>query len=181
MNKIKSYFTIGVFSLLVFVLPAVASAQWQGRNDDYWNGRNGRNIHGTIHSLEDRAREFDRQVNRVDNRRDDRRWDRYDRYDRLDTLASRFKNAAENLEDEFGRGRNLNNSRDEARRVLDLGSQIDQVVYNSRGRRGGNVQYLEAEWRQIDTDLRALANVYGLNYTSRNGGWHNRIGFPLPY
>jgi hypothetical protein len=174
MNKIKSLLTIGAFSLLVFALPVIASAQWQGRNDDYWGGRNARNIRGTIVSLQNRARDFDRQVDRMDDRRDNRRYDRYDRYDRLDTLSSRFKSAADSLASEFGRGRNLNNSRDEAQRLLALGSQIDQVVDNSRGGRGGNAQYLESQWRQIEGDLRTIANFYGLNYTSRNGGWGNR-------
>jgi hypothetical protein len=188
MNRIRSLITIGAFSLLALGLPAMASAQWrdQNRNDDYGYGRYGRNIRGTIQSLEKRARNFDRHVSRVDDRRDDRsrdRWgrDRNDRFDSLDILATRFKNAAENLADEFGRGRNVNASRDEAQRVLSLGSQIDQIIYNSRGGRGSNVQYLEAEWRQIDSDLSTIARAYGLNYTSRNGGWRNRVGFPLPF
>src|SRR5262245_41065728 len=98
MNRIKSFIAVGAFSLVVLALPAVASAQWGGnnRNDDIWSGRNGNygNIRGTVQSLENRARNFDREVSRIDNRRDVR-YDRNDRFDNLDQLASRFKNAAE--------------------------------------------------------------------------------------
>ncbi len=188
MNRIKSFIVVGAFSLVVLALPGIASAQWGGnnRNDDIWAGRNGNygNIRGTVQSLENRARNFDRQVNRVDNRRD-ARYDRYDRVDNLDQLSSRFKNAAENLADEFGRGRNMNNSRDEAQRVLSLGSQIDQVMYNMSRNNGRNRNsdrgYLTSEWNQIDNDLRTIARAYGLNYQSRNGSWRNRVPFPLPF
>ena len=172
MNKIKSFIAIGAFSLLVFALPAVASAQWQSGNNGYWGGRGGSNIRGTVESLQNMARNFDNQVNRIDNRRDNRN-NRYDKFDQLDTLASRFKSATASLANEYGRGRNMTNSRDEASRVLSLGSQISSVVYNSRGR-VGNAQNVEAQWRQIDANLRTIANAYGLSYTSRNGGWGNR-------
>ena len=214
MNRIKSFIAIGAFSLLVLALPAVASAQWGGRNDDYYgNSRYGYgNIRGTIQSLENRARNFERQVDRIDDRRD-RRQDRYDpygrgsydpygrgsydpygrdrygrngrtdRFDNLDQLAQSFRDAAENLADEFGRGRNMNNSRDEAQRVISIGSQIDQVMFSSaNNRRVGNRANIESQWRQIDSDLRTIARAYGLNYSSRNNtGWRNRIPFPLPF
>ena len=214
MNRIKSFIAIGAFSLLVLALPAVASAQWGGRNDDYYgNSRYGYgNIRGTIQSLENRARNFERQVDRIDDRRD-RRQDRYDpygrgsydpygrgsydpygrdrygrngrtdRFDNLDQLAQSSRDAAENLADEFGRGRNMNNSRDEAQRVISIGSQIDQVMFSSaNNRRVGNRANIESQWRQIDSDLRTIARAYGLNYSSRNNtGWRNRIPFPLPF
>jgi len=184
MNRIKSFLTIGAFSVVVLALPAVASAQWGGnnRNDDIWAGRNGNygNIRGTVQSLENRARNFDREVSRVDNRRD-ARYDRYDRFDNLDQLASRFKNAAQNLADEYGRGRNMNNSRDEAQRVLSLGSQIGQVMYSNSRNNGRNRNsdrgYLMNDWGQIDRDLQTIARAYGLSYQSRNGSWRDRLPF----
>lgn len=188
MKRIKSFIAIGAFSLAVLALPAVASAQWRDQNNGYWGGNNGRygNIRGTVQSLQNRARNFDRQVSRVDNRRDDRsndRWgrDRYDRFDGLDRLASQFKNAAENLADEYGRGRSMNNSRDEAQRVLSIGSQIDQMMYGMRNGRNNSRVDLDSQWRQIERDLQTLSRAYGLNYQGRNGGWGNRTGFPLPY
>ena len=174
MKRIRSFIAVGAFSLLAFALPAVASAQWNGqnRNDDYW--RSNSNIRGTIQSLENRARNLDRQVNRIDDRRDNRQdrnvgYDRYDRIDNLDRLTTQFKNAAERLANEYGRGRNMNNSRDEAQRVLNLGSQIDQVIDNSRRSRNGNVAGLQNEWNQIENDLRTIARAYNLSYQNRNG------------
>src|SRR5580765_4897414 len=105
MNRIKSFIGIGAFSLLVLALPAVASAQWNG-NDRNAPWGNAGNIRGTVQSLQDRARNFDRQVNRVDDRRD-ARYDRYDKFDNLDRLSGQFKNAADKLANEYGRGRNL--------------------------------------------------------------------------
>jgi hypothetical protein len=174
MKRIKSLIAVGAFALAVMALPAVASAQWQGRNDDFY--RNGRlaNIRGNVMSLQNRARTFDRQVSGIDNRRD-RRNDRYDRIDTLDRLSTQFKNAAENLADEFGRGRNMGNSRDEAQRVLMLGSQIDQVLGDTRNGRNVNRAVLQSQWNQIERDLQTIARAYGMNYNSRN----NRSRFPF--
>jgi hypothetical protein len=111
---------------------------------------------------------------------DDRRNDRYgrnDRYDNLEELADRFSRATDDLADAYGRGRNMNNSRDEARRVLDIGSQIENVLYRGRSNRGAN------EWNQISRDLRIISDAYGLGYyngnRNRNGDWRNRV--PLPF
>lgn len=194
MKSIKSFIAIGAFALAVMALPAVASAQYRGQDNGYWSGNMGGygNIRGTVLNLQNKARNFDRQVNRIDDRRDNRQQDRYgrDRYDRvdnLDRLASQFKNAAENLADEVGRGRNIGNSRDEAQRVLSLGSQIDRELSQS-GRGGYNRNnggygrsndrgYLMSDWNQIERDLQTIARAYGLNYQNRNGGWTSRLPF----
>jgi len=182
MKSIRSLIAIAAFALIAFALPSAASAQY--RNDDSWGNRGSGygNIRGAIRSLENRARNLDRQVNQMDNRRDRRQdrnvgYDRYDRIDSLDRLATQFKNAAENLADEYGRGRNMNSSRDEVRRVLNLGSQIDQVIDNSRRSRNSNVAYLQNDWNQIENDLRTIARAYGLNYQNANGSWRNRLPF----
>ncbi|MFN6962883.1 MAG: hypothetical protein ACK4S4_03865 [Pyrinomonadaceae bacterium] len=196
MKRTSRYFAAAAFGLVLLALPSVASAQWRDRDrdDDYYgNGRYGygRNIRGTIESLRNRARNFERQVDRVDDRRDDRQDDRWgrnrgDRYDNLDVLAQRFRRATEDLRKEYGNGRNLNNSRDEAQRVLDLGSQIEYVIGSSRGGRRGSGGYIQNEWYQISSDLRIIADVYGYNYQNRggynrNGSWRNRVPFPLPF
>jgi hypothetical protein len=189
MKRFTSLASIFALSLVLLALPAVASAQWRdrdrdddryGRNDDYRNGRYNRNIRGTIQNLKNRARNFERRTDRIDDRRDDR-YNRRDRYDNLEELADRFARATNKLADEYGNGRNLNGSRDEARRVLDIGSQIDSVIYRSRTRNVSN------EWNQISYDLRILADAYGLNYNNggrnrnRGGDWRNRVPFPLPF
>jgi hypothetical protein len=174
MKRIKTFIAVGAFSLLAVALPTVASAQWGGQTrGGIFNSRYG-DIRGTVISLQSHARDLDRQVNRIDNRRDDRQdryrgYDRYDRIDDLDRLTTQFKNAAEDLADEYGRGRNMNSSRDEARRVLGLASQIDQVIDRSRRGRNNNVAYLQNEWNQIETDLRVIARAYGLNYRNTSG------------
>ena len=190
MKRFTKLASIFALSLVVLALPAVASAQWRdrdrdddyyGRNDDnYRNGRYNRNIRGTIESLRNRARNLERQTDRMDDRNNDR-WGRNNRYDNLEELADRFARATDDLADAYGRGRNMNNSRDEARRVLDIGSQLENAMYNSggRGRRNGFNQM-----DQISRDLRVIANAYGLNYSgsrNRNGDWRSRVPFPLPF
>ena len=190
MNRITKYFAVGAFALMILALPSVASAQWGGRdrNDDYYgNGRYNRNIRGTLQSLKGKARAFENQTNRAEDRRDDRddRWggiggiwsgnrDRNRRggdYGRLEDLADRFRKATDNLADEYGNGRNLNNSRDEARRVLDIGNQIENEIRNLRG--GNNLQ---RQWNNIRRDLNVVADVYGGYY-----GNSNRNRFPFPF
>jgi len=176
MKRIKSFIAIGAFALAVLVLPSAASAQFGGRNSGWYGNSSYNNIRGTVISLQNRARTFDRQVSGIDNRRD-RRNDRYDRIDNLDRLSSQFKNAAENLADEIGRGRNMGNSRDEAQRVLSLGSQIDQMLGSTRNSRNNNRAYLTSQWSQIERDLQTIARAYGLNYRNNN----SRFPFPLPF
>ena len=197
MNRITRFFTVAAFALMILALPTVASAQWGGRDrdDDYYgNGRYNRNIRGTLQSLRNKARNFENQTNRVEDRRDDRRNDRDDdrwggiwngngnrnrrggNIGRIEDLADRFRRATDDLADEYGNGRNLNGSRDEARRVLDIGSQIENELRNLRGGRG-----LDRQWSQIRHDLNVIADVYGGNYgnRNRNSDWRNRIPFPF--
>ena len=186
-------------ALVVLALPSIASAQYRDRdrdddyygrnnrdNDSYRNGSYNRNIRGTIQNLKNRARNFERRIDRIDDRNDDRygrnddRYGRNNRYENLEELSDRFSRATDDLADAYGNGRNLNGSRDEARRVLDIGSQIDNALRRSRGNRNaGN------EWSKISYDLNVLADTYGLgNYNggrNRNTDWRNRVPFPLPF
>jgi hypothetical protein len=187
MNRVRNIISLSTFALVMIALPTIASAQWNGGYGGYGNnGRYNSNIRGTVESLRNRARNFARNVDRIDDRRDDRQggWgnnNRSDRFDQLDTVAERFARATENLRNEYGRGRNLDNSRDEAQRVLELGSQIDQIIYN--GRRRNNNNRVAGDWNQIRNDLRIIADAYGNgNYNGgRNGNWRDRMPFPLPF
>jgi hypothetical protein len=190
MNRITRFFTVAAFALMILALPTVASAQWGGRDrdDDYGNGRYNRNIRGTLQSLKNRARNFEQATNRAEDRRDDRRNDRDDarwggiwngngrngNVGRIEDLADRFRRATDDLADSYGNGRNLNGSRDEARRVLDIGNQIENELRNLRGGRN-----LDRQWSQIRSDLNVIASVYGGNYNNRNSDWRNRIPFPF--
>ena len=195
-TKIASIFAL---ALVVLALPSLASAQrrdrdyrdddYYGRNnrnddDDYYgNRRYNRNIRGTIQNLKNRARNFERRLDRIDDRNNGGWNGRYNNNDNLEQLADRFVRATNDLADEYGNGRNMNGSRDEARRVLDIGSQIENAMYRSRGNRN-----ISNDWNQISYDLRILADAYGLNYhnnrdRNRNGSgdWRNRVPFPLPF
>jgi len=180
-------------ALVVLALPAIASAQYRdrdrdddyygrnNRNDDYYgNGSYNRNIRGTIQNLKNRARNFERRIDRVDDRNDDRYGRNNNRYENLEQLSDRFARATDDLADAYGNGRNLNGSRDEARRVLDIGSQIENTLYRSRGNRNAS-----GEWNKISSDLRVLADTYGLRgyngNQNRNTDWRNRVPFPLPF
>jgi hypothetical protein len=198
MKRFTKIASILALSLVVLALPSIASAQWRdrdrdddnygrnddryGRTDDYRNSGYNRNIHGVIQNLRSHARNFERRLDRVNDRNDRYGNDRYgrnNRYDNLEQLSDRFARATDDLADAYGRGRNMNNSRDEARRVLDIGSQIENALYRSRSNRNAS-----GEWNQISRDLRIVANAYGLNYGGgRNGSgdWRSRVPFPLPF
>ncbi len=188
MNRIKNLVVTSALSLLILGLPAIASAQWNGggyggNNGGYYGGNN-YNIKSTVKNLKNRANNFEKATDHYDARNRDRGWRggyNNNNADNLENLADQFKKATDRLENAYGNGRNLNNSSDEARRVLDIGSQIDRVIYNSRG---GNVQ---GQWNSIRQDLSVIANVYGYNNNNRNnrgnrnGNWRNNIPFPLPF
>src|SRR5437867_1174463 len=166
MNRIKFLIAVSAFSLLVLGLPAIASAQWKGnRNDSYWgNERYDRNIRGTVEHLKNGARQFEHQLDRGNNG-----WGRFtDRNSNrgLRLLADDFTAATRDLANAYGRGRNMGNSSDEARRVLDIASQIDRELSYSRG--GG--YSLQNDWGRLRSDLQVIADTY--SYNSR-GGWNN--------
>jgi hypothetical protein len=189
MNRIKTLIGIAAFSLVMLALPSVASAQWGGNNGGYGNGpynngRYSRDIQGTVRNIKNRARSFENLVDRYDNRQDDRWNNRNNRNrgynsDDLENLADDFKNAADKFEDAYGRGRNLSNSQDEARRLLDIGSRIDQALSYSRGNNNHS-----SSWNAIRNDLRVVADVYGYNYNNRNNRNNrnnNGRGISLPW
>ena len=202
MNRIKSLVAAGAFSLLILGLPAIASAQWNGgyggNNNGGYYGNGNYNIRSTVRNLKNGAKNFEKAADRYGNRNDDRNngrgWGNYGGYGNnnssrnLENLADQFKNATNRLEDKYGNGRNLNNSSSEARRVLDIASQIDREIYNTRG--NGNIQN---QWNSLRQDLNTLANTYGYNNgynnnnrnnrnnRNRNGNWRNSIPFPLPF
>lgn len=207
MNSFKKYLTIAAFSLLVLGLPAIASAQYRDRDDDYnnrggyGNGRYGNggygnnnyygNIRNTVVSLKQRADSFENLMDRNRNRNSGG-WGSWGggNNNSLEDLADRFAKAADRLEDKYGRGRNLNNSADEARRVIDIGSQIDQMMYRSRSDYAA-----QNVWNQISNDLQIISNTYGYNYygnrnnrnnqnnrnNRRNGSWRDKLPINLPF
>lgn len=174
MNRIKNLIAFGAFSLLILGLPAIASAQWRDRNDDYNRGGNGRNngyynqnLNNVIKNLEKRASRFEDQMDRAD------RGGR-GRGDNLERLSDDFVNAVKRLNNRYDNRGDMNRSRDEAQRVLQIGSEISRAVNYNNGRRGGYGYGGYGEWSSIENDLRTIANAYGLSYNG--GGYNNRNG-----
>lgn len=192
MNRIKKLAAVFAFSLLILGLPTLASAQWRDRDRDRDDDNYGRNggyynrgqLQSAIERLKNNSKEFSR---RLDRELDDDRYYRRNNYgDRLLDLAKDFRKAADRLEDEFDGGRNLRDSENEARRVIDLGRQLNNELYNAR------LSYnIENDWNSMRQDLRTISNAYGYgNYDNNrrgrgrgngNGGWKNRFPFPLPF
>ena len=183
MNSLRKFIGLVAFSMMVLALPSLASAQWRDRDDDYnrsggynRNGNYNRNVQSTVKNLKNRSRQFERQLDRaLDNSRyDDRR-----REDNLNNLADNFRRATERLDDVYDNRRDYNRSADEARRVLELGRQIDRAI--SRARLNGNVLN---EWDRISYDLDVLADAYGYNNrnnrNNRNSG-NRRVNIPFPF
>ena len=197
MNRVKNLVTFFAFALLVLSLPVIASAQWRDnrQNDNYGNGRYNRNLKATVKNLKNRSKQFEKLLDRELDRS---RYDDRNREDRLNELAQRFTDATKDLDHEYDNRRDYNESYDEVREVLTLGSRIDRAL--SRARLSYNVQN---QWNMIQQDLRQLANAFNYNdnrnrrnndnrrnrrdrdnddyRNSRNDDWRNRIPFPLPF
>jgi len=173
MNRFRNLTAFFAFALLILGLPTFASAQWgnnrNNRNDDhYGNGSYNRNLQGTIKNLKNRSSQFER---RIDRELDNSRYDGRQREDRVLQLAHDFKDATERLDREYDNRNDYSRSQDEARRVLDLGSQLDRVI--SRLRTNSNVG---SEWNRISQDLNVLRNAYNYNGNrrgNRNGDYND--------
>ena len=185
--------TISALSIMVLILPAIASAQYGGYgNGGYNNGQYGQysNIKSTVRNLKDRSKDLKKEIDRLDDRRNNGGWNNggYGNNNggwnnggygnggynnnvdvrSLKNLADQFRKAADKLEDKYDDGRDQYKSSNEARRVLELGSQLDREIRRSRL----NLY----NWNQISNDLRIVANAYNNNGGRGNGGWGNGRG-----
>jgi hypothetical protein len=179
MTRTNKFIGLFTFALIALVMPGVASAQWGG-SGGYGNGGYNRDIKSTVENLRDSAKNFEKQVDRGGS-------SRYSNSRGLKDLADRFTDATKDLKNAYGNGRNLNNSADEARRVLDIASQVENEIRGARADRT-----VLNTWRSMSYDLRAVADVYGYNggynnrypngrNNNRNGNWRNKLPFPLPF
>jgi hypothetical protein len=182
MTRINKFVALFAFALMAMVLPSIASAQYNG---GYGNGGYNRDIRGNLDNLKNRAKDFEHQVDR--GRDNYGSWGRRGTDDRrLRELADQFTDATKDLRNDYGRGRDLSGSENEARRVLDIASQIDNELYRSGVNRDAQNQ-----WNQIRYDLRVVADTYGYNggYNNRypnnrypnrrSGGWGNNLPWPF--
>jgi hypothetical protein len=171
MRKPNFYIFLAV-ALFVLSLPAIASAQYN-RDNGRWgrNGRDDRNYGYNRSALKDAINRVERQSDRfkdaLDSALDRSRANGSEREDRLNEVADRFQDAADDLKDNFDDGRNLNSSANDARRLLQLGSEIDRFI--GRARLDGRT---ESSWNQIRRDLDTIANAYGFNYGDFDDGYN---------
>jgi hypothetical protein len=134
------------------------------RRDDR-SGYNQRMLRDSIRRVRDRSDDF---RDHLDSALDRSRVDDTRREDRINDIARDFERAAQRLDDRFDNGRDLNRSSNEARRLLEIGSRINQFM--SRSRLDGRVQ---SDWAQIRADLRVIANAYG-SYGYNNDPYNRR-------
>jgi hypothetical protein len=183
MNRIRNLIAISTFSLLLLALPSVASAQWYpGNNDPYYGGGQNRDLRDVARRLKDNARNFERSVDRElrNNRGSGNRSGWGNNNNHLRSLANDFRRAADNFQSRYGNGRNLRNSEDAARRLLDSAYRLDQGLQSARMN-----NRLRSDFSRMRGDLNMVANTYGYNNrnnrNNRNVDWRNRVPFPLPF
>lgn len=174
MNKFKSLLGIFAFSLLFLgAMPATASAQYGDILGGIFGGRNNRNgtynqrnVEGAIDRVKSRADDF---RDALDDALDDSRYNGRNREDQILSVAREFERAANRLEDRYDNGRNSRRNRNDSdvQNLLQLGSQLDNFVYNQS--RGLN-RRVQNEWSTIRRDLQTIADAYGYNF----GGYNNR-------
>ena len=179
MNRYKNYFTAIAIATMILGITVVATAQRRNNQTyDPYYGRSNVNLSYAIKNLRNNARRFEDDLDR---QLDRSRYDGTAREDDLNRLAGRFKNAAEDLDDEYeGRSRgSMNSSSDEARRVVSYGSQLDNAL--SRSRITYNNINLQQTWGAIEQDLMTISNAYNLRYNgvyNRSGNRNSPWGYP---
>lgn len=165
----KSLLGVFIFALLIFGLPALASAQGGRRDRDRNNDRNNDRDNGSYNAsqlksavkrLKNDSRDFAKFVDRD---LDHSRYDGRNREDNINQLVKDFSDAASRLESSVGNGRNLRDSENEARDVFRIANQVDRVM-----RRANLSQNIQTYWQNINRQLDDLAQTY-----NRRGGWRN--------
>jgi hypothetical protein len=178
MNRFKSLLGIFAFSLLLLgVMPATASAQYGDILGGIFGGRdnrrnetyNRRNVENAIDRVKSRADDF-REA--LDDSLDNSRYNGRNREDRILSVAKDFERAAKRLDDRYDDGRNSRRNRNNSsvQNLLQLGSQLDNFVYNQGRRLDRRVQN---EWSTIRRDLQTIAYAYGYNFGNNDDYYRN--------
>lgn len=170
-NRRTLSFSIFAAAVLALCLPALAAAQGGYGYPDYGRNRNGnygrydeRYLKDSINRLDRLSKDFERDLDRA---LDHSRVNGTRREDDINSQGHDFRRAVSSLKSNFGNGRDLNRSRDEAARVLDEARQFDRI-----GRRGFDNR-VQSDWSQIQQELRVISDAYGLGY----GGYNNNGGY----
>lgn len=166
-NRRTLNFSIFAAAILALCLPALAVAQggygYPNRNGNY--GRyDERYVKDSINRLDRLAKDFERDLDRSLDRS---RVDGTQREDRINAQGHDFRRAVSSLKSNFGNGRDLNRSRDEAQRVLQEARQFDRI-----GRARNIDNRVASEWSQIQRELQIISDAYGLSYGYNNGVYY---------
>lgn len=194
-NRRFTVLTFAAVALAAFLAPAGASAQsiWdrirdraeqeqRGRDrDDDWRrdrrdddryGRRGgrisdyerRQLRDLSRRIDDRSRDLQRDVDRL---LDNSRYDGSRREDRINNEARDLREAAQRFRNVAGDNDYLAGSRDEASRLLNEATRVSRMLGRLRVD-----SRTSSDWNQLRSDLRAVANIYGLRFN--DGGYNDR-------
>lgn len=183
-NRRTFSFSILAGAILALCLPVLAVAQGTydpygrnrdyGRDGDYRRDRNQNDNYGydrygdrylrdSIRRLDRLSRDFERDLDReLDHSRED--GSRHE--DHLNADAKQFRRAVVDLKNAFNE-RNLDDSADEAHRVLDAASHLEDVSSHHFDN-----DRLISEWSQISQELSVISDAYGIR--GANHGEYNR-------
>jgi hypothetical protein len=189
-NRRFNVLTLSAVALTMLLLPAAAAAQtiWdvvrerareraerrddddyrRSRRDGRLNDYERRALRDAARRIEDRSRSFQRNLDRLldHSRHDDTR-----REDNINDNARDFRQAAERFQNEAGDERDLYRSQDEARRLLQSASRVENNLRRLRlDSRTAN------DWSQIRADLRTVADIYGLRLRDFDGDYGRNRG-----
>ena len=195
LNRRFTVLTFAAVALATFLAPADASAQsvwdrirdraeqeqrdrdrdrdddWRRnrrRDDDDRYGRNGRmsdyerrQLRDLARRIDDRSRDLQRDIDRL---LDNSRYNGTNREDRINDEARDLHNAAQRFRNVAGDSDRLQGSRDEASRLLQQASQMSRML--GRARLDSRTA---SDWNQLRSDLRGVANIYGLRFNDDRG------------
>ncbi|OLE54817.1 MAG: hypothetical protein AUG51_06870 [Acidobacteria bacterium 13_1_20CM_3_53_8] len=173
----KSLFIAAATALMALGLPVLASAQGgydpygypdrqdrvYRRNDPYNRNYDDRALRDTIRRLRDDSHRLQSDLDRdLDHSREN--GSRHE--DRMNQIARDLRNAADDLRNRFNE-RDPYRSEGEARRVLDIGSQLNRVIQHHLDDRR-----LYNDWSQVRSELNYIADAYGHRGNYNNGGYY---------
>jgi hypothetical protein len=155
--------TVIAAALIAICLPLLASAQSNYDPWDYGHDRDHRSdgsdrynrerLRDSVRRVRKQSKEFERHL---DSSLDYSRYNDGRFEDHINKQAAEFRQAAENLKDKLGDGRNFNRSANEARKLLQLGAHLERFMARSQL----NLR-VRSDWTQIRQDLSIIADVYG--------------------
>lgn len=178
MNRRTSILSAFAALLFTLSLSSAASAQYRRdqdrRRDDDNYGRNGngrydeREVRDVAQRIKDRAHNLERDVDRF---LDNSRVNGTRREDHVNSDVQEFRRAADNFRSRVGNGRDVNRNSNEARQLIGAGEHVEEMLARLRV---DSRTY--ADWREIQQDLRYVADIYNLRYDGGYNNGNNRRG-----